>query len=110
MVRSPSSRSCSARLPTSEAPGGVPDFLFSFVGLLAWNAFSSTLSRATTSLVSNSHLASKVYFPRLILPLSGVFATLIDFGVAFGMLLVLLRAGEGQRPSPLAPLAPGEAV
>ncbi len=73
-----------------DAPGEVPYFLFSFVGLLGWNAFSSTLSRASAAMVGNEHLVSKVYFPRLILPLSTVFAALIDFAVAFGMLLVLL--------------------
>ncbi len=73
-----------------EAPGGVPYFLFSFAGLLAWNAFSGTLNRAGGALVGNEHLVSKVYFPRLILPVSTIFAALIDFAVALGMLAVLL--------------------
>ncbi|CAN5868621.1 ABC transporter permease [soil metagenome] len=73
-----------------EAPGGVPYFLFSFVGLLAWNAFSGTVNRSSGAMVGNEHLVSKVYFPRLILPISTIFAALIDFAVALGMLAVLL--------------------
>jgi lipopolysaccharide transport system permease protein len=73
-----------------EAPGAVPYFLFSFVGLLAWGVFSSTLNRTSGVMVGNEHLVSKVYFPRLILPLTNIFATLIDFMVALGMLVILL--------------------
>jgi lipopolysaccharide transport system permease protein len=73
-----------------EAPGAVPYFLFSFAGLLAWNAFNGTLNRASGALVGNEHLVSKVYFPRLILPISTIFAALIDFAVALGMLAMLL--------------------
>lgn len=73
-----------------EAPGAVPYFLFSFVGLLAWNAFSGSLNRASGAMLGNEHLVSKVYFPRLILPISTLFAALIDFAVALGMLGVLL--------------------
>ena len=76
-----------AKLP---APHGVPYLVFSYAGLLAWNAFSSTLSKASGCLLQNSTLVSKVYFPRLALPLSTVFSTLIDFGVALGMMVVLM--------------------
>ena len=72
-----------------EAPQGRSFFLFSFAGLLAWNLFSATLTKTSLSMVGNSYLVSKVYFPRLILPLSGAIATLLDFSVAFGVLLVL---------------------
>lgn len=72
------------------APGGTPYFVFTFVGMLAWGLFSKTLSRASTSLVSDAHLISKIYFPRLILPLSKSFAALIDLAVALGLLVVLL--------------------
>jgi lipopolysaccharide transport system permease protein len=75
-----------AKLPT----GGVPPFLFAFAGFLMWNAFSSTLSKASGSLIGNTQLVSKVYFPRLILPLSTVFSTLIDFAVSMGMMVVLM--------------------
>ena len=72
-----------------ESPRGSSFFLFSFAGLLAWNIFSATLSKTSLSMVGNSYLVSKVYFPRLVLPLSGAIATLLDFSVAFGVLLVL---------------------
>ena len=70
--------------------GGVPYFLFAYAGLLAWNLFSSALQRANGSLLSNAQLVSKVYFPRLALPLASVVATLLDFTVALGMLAVLM--------------------
>ncbi len=69
---------------------GLPHFIFSFAGLLAWNAFNNTLSRSSTSLVGNAHLVSKVYFPRLVLPLSTLISTLVDFAVAMGMMIVLM--------------------
>ena len=72
-----------------EAPQGRSFFLFSFAGLLAWNLFSATLSKTSLSMVGNSYLVSKVYFPRLILPLSSAISTLLDFAVAFGVLLIL---------------------
>src|SRR5258708_34742 len=75
-----------AKLPSD----GVPYFLFAYAGLLAWNAFSSTLSKASSCLVGNSHLISKVSFPRLVLPLSTLVGTLIDFGVALAMMTVLM--------------------
>lgn len=83
-----------AKLPS----GGVPYFLFSYVGMLAWTAFQGTLTRASTSLVQNAHLVSKVYFPRLILPLSAAAATGIDFVVGLALLAFLL---------PLYHIAPG---
>jgi lipopolysaccharide transport system permease protein len=74
-------------------PPGGSYFLFTFVGLLAWNLFSLTLSKTSFSLVGNSYLVSKVYFPRLILPLSGTLSTLLDFGVALTVYVVLLALG-----------------
>ena len=76
-----------AKLPS--APG-VPYLVFSYAGLLAWNAFSSTLSKTSGCLLANSNLVSKVYFPRMALPLSTVFSTLIDFGVALTMMALLM--------------------
>lgn len=70
--------------------GGVPYFLFAYAGLLGWNLFSSALQRANGSLLGNSQLVSKVYFPRLALPLASIVATLLDFAVALTMLAVLL--------------------
>jgi lipopolysaccharide transport system permease protein len=71
-----------AKLPSD----GIPYFIFSYAGLLAWNAFNGILGRASTSLVSNAQMVSKVFFPRLVLPL----ATLVSNGVDFLVGLVLL--------------------
>ena len=53
---------------------GTPYFLFSFAGLLAWNVFSWTLTKTSLSLVGNAYLISKVYFPRLLIPIASIFA------------------------------------
>jgi len=74
-----------AKVPTD----GVPYFLVSYVGLLAYTVFSGTLTKVSGCLVGNAQLISKVFFPRLVLPLSNVFSTLIDFGVALVMAIIL---------------------
>jgi lipopolysaccharide transport system permease protein len=68
-------------------PKGTSSFLFTFAGLLVWNVFSWTLSKTSMSMVGNAYLVSKVYFPRLILPLSSTLSTLLDFGISLGVLL-----------------------
>lgn len=70
--------------------GRIAAVPFIFTGLLAWNAFAATLSKTSGSLVGNAHLVSKVFFPRLVLPLSTVFSTLIDFSVSLGILAVVM--------------------
>src|SRR3954462_9916368 len=75
-----------AKLPSD----GKPYFLFSYAGLLGWNLFSSTLTKTSGCLVGNAQLISKVFFPRLILPLSTVPSVLIDFAVALAMMAVLM--------------------
>ncbi len=75
-----------ANVPT----GDVPPFVFAFVGMLGFTVFSSTLTKASASLVGNAQLVSKVFFPRLVLPLSTVLSTLVDFGVSLVMLFVLM--------------------
>jgi len=77
-----------AKMPSD----GLPYFVFSFAGLLAWNAFSSTLTKSSGCLLQNSNLVSKVYFPRMVLPLSTVFSTLIDFLVALALMVALMVA------------------
>lgn len=74
-----------ARMPSD----GVPYSLFSFLGLLPWLFFSSSMTAGAASLVGHSHLITKVYFPREILPLSYVFAALFDFVVGSAFLAVL---------------------
>jgi lipopolysaccharide transport system permease protein len=69
---------------------GKPYMVFTFAALTGWNLFSGILSRASGCLVSNAHLVSRIFFPRLILPLSVVPAALLDFAVSLGMFVVLL--------------------
>ena len=69
---------------------GVPYSLFSLAALVPWTYFSNALLEAGSSLVSQSQMLSKVYFPRLVLPLSGVLAKLVDFCIAMLMLLGLM--------------------
>lgn len=85
---------------------GLPYFLFSYAGLMGWNLFSATVTKISGSLVGNAHLISKVFFPRLVLPLSAIPSVLIDFGVAVGMMAVLM-ALYGVVPGWGLLLAPG---
>lgn len=70
---------------------GIKNFpIFLLTGLLPWNFFNMSLSSATGSVVANSNLVKKIYFPREILPISIVFADLINFLIAMGMLFAFL--------------------
>jgi len=75
-----------AKLPSE----GIPYPIFSYAALLPWQLFSGALTRAGTSLVGNANLLTKVYFPRLIIPLSAITAGLIDFVISFLVLLGLM--------------------
>ncbi len=86
--------------------GGVPYPIFAYSALLPWNYFSSSLSRASTSLVGSAHLITKVYFPRLIIPISGVVAGLVDFCIAF-LVLIGLMVFYSIAPTPAVALLPG---
>jgi len=68
----------------------VPYPVFAYAGLLAWTYFATTISQAGNSLVSSSNLISKVYFPRLIIPLSAAGVGLVDLAIATGLMFVLL--------------------
>ncbi|MGQ9502989.1 MAG: ABC transporter permease, partial [Anaerolineae bacterium] len=70
--------------------GEVPYPVFAYAALLPWNYFASALNRSSTSLVGSAHLITKVYFPRLVIPLSGVLSGLVDFAIAFLVLVALL--------------------
>jgi lipopolysaccharide transport system permease protein len=66
-----------------QAPSdGAPYAVFAYAGLLPWNYFAGSLTRASQSLVGSANLITKVYFPRLVIPISGVLGGLVDFGVA----------------------------
>jgi lipopolysaccharide transport system permease protein len=68
----------------------VPYPLFVFAGLLPWLLFSGAMSAASQSVVGNQNLVTKVYFPRLVIPLSATGASAVDFLIAFVMLLALM--------------------
>jgi lipopolysaccharide transport system permease protein len=74
-----------ARMPSD----GIPYPLFSYVGLLPWNFFSNGLNKASTVLVTSSQMIRKIYFPRMILPISAILSGLVDFLISFVMLGVL---------------------
>ncbi len=69
---------------------GLPYPIFSFAALVPWTLFSNGLTQGTSSLVGSSNLIKKVYFPRLIIPTATVFAGVVDFVVAFGVLLLMM--------------------
>ena len=68
----------------------IPGPLFYFCGLLPWLLFANSLSAAGNSLVGSQHLITKVYFPRLVIPLSSIVTMLIDFAISFVMLLLVM--------------------
>jgi len=75
-----------AKIPSDNIPYPV----FVFAGLLLWQLFSATLLQASNSLVSQESLLTKVYFPRLILPISSLFSNLVDFLIASCVLVCLM--------------------
>jgi lipopolysaccharide transport system permease protein len=75
-----------AQLPSH----GAPYALLVFAGLLPWQFFSAALQESSNSLINNSGMISKVYFPRLVVPVSAVFVSLVDFLIAFAALLPFL--------------------
>jgi len=64
--------------------------LFLYVGLSLWTFYANAVSLAANSLVGSSHLISKVYFPRLLIPIASILTGLVDFAIAFAFLLVLM--------------------
>jgi lipopolysaccharide transport system permease protein len=83
-----------AKLPTD---GDAPYALMVFAGILPWSFFSSALSEASASLVNNERLISKVYFPRLIVPIATIVVAFVDFLISF-CILFLLMAWYGFMP------------
>ncbi|NOX63176.1 MAG: ABC transporter permease [Chloroflexi bacterium] len=69
---------------------GVPYPVFSYVALVPWTYFSTALTTSSMSLVTNSNMLTKVYFPRLVFPLTPVLAKLVDFVIAFAFIPLLL--------------------
>ncbi|MBA3341078.1 MAG: ABC transporter permease [Gemmatimonadaceae bacterium] len=75
-----------AKLPSD----GHPYIVFVFSGVVVWNYFAAVLQRAGNSLITDARLITKVYFPRLAIPLASVFSALVDLAVALGVLGVLM--------------------
>src|SRR5882762_6474903 len=69
---------------------GIPYPVFTFCALLPWQLFAHALTESSNSLVANERLITKVYFPRLIVPLAAVLGGLVDFAVAFVLLLAMM--------------------
>ena len=69
---------------------GLPYPIFSFTALLPWQLFARAVTDSTNSLVANQRLITKVYFPRLVIPVSAVLAGLVDFGVSLVVLLGMM--------------------
>jgi len=69
---------------------GVPYAIFSYTALVPWTYFSNSLTASATSLITSTQMVQKVYFPRLVIPFSPVLATLVDFAIAFVLLLGLM--------------------
>lgn len=67
---------------------GLPYTLFVLSGLIVWNLFYSSVSHAAESLLNNSSIIKKIYFPRLIIPASALIAALVDFAIAFGIFII----------------------
>ncbi len=86
-----------AKIPS----GNLPYSLFVFCGLVFWGFFSNSLSHASSSLVENENIIKKVYFPRLILPISSVVTSLIDFTINL-VILIAFTLILGFVPSPLS--------
>jgi lipopolysaccharide transport system permease protein len=73
-----------------DTPNNVPYPIFSYTALLPWGLFETALNQASRSLTSNHNMITKVYFPRLVLPVASVLAGLVDFAIAFVVLVGMM--------------------
>ncbi len=85
------------------APGGIPNFIFYFTGNTVWHYFAHCLTQTSNTFIANSSILGKVYFPRLVMPISTVISKLIDFGIQFvfmiGFLLYYVLTDAGVHPN-----------
>ena len=92
------------------APAGVPTFLFYLCGSVAWTYFSGSLTATASTFTANAGVMGKVYFPRLVMPVSTVIANLISFGIQFVFFLIFLiyymATGSGVAPNGYMLLTP----
>ncbi len=90
-----------AKVPSDDLPYPI----FSYAALLPWNLFASSLGQSSNSLVNSANLIKKIYFPRLVIPLSSVLSGVIDFAIAFAVLLGMMVYYD-IRPTPAIWLLP----
>ncbi len=92
------------------APDGVPSFLFYLSGTVVWTYFSNCLTRTSDTFIANAGILGKVYFPRLVMPVSTVLSKLIDFAIQYAFFLIFLviygLTGAAIRPNWLILLTP----
>ena len=94
------------------SPEGVPAVLFYMSGIVAWNYFSTVVTKTSKTFIGNTNLMSKVYFPRLVVPLSTALSSLVSFGIQFATMLAfflwyhLFNDGFTWRPAPTILLLP----
>lgn len=85
------------------APGGIPSFVFYLSGTILWSYFSSCLTQTANTFVSNSGIMGKVYFPRLVMPVSSVFSEMISLAIQYAFLIIFLVfyavTGQGVHPN-----------
>jgi lipopolysaccharide transport system permease protein len=77
-------------LANIEPPGGIPYPIFNYVALLPWGLFSKAITDAGRSLVNNRNMITKIYFPRLVIPVASILAGVVDFAIAFLVLLGII--------------------
>ncbi len=79
-----------SKIAKLQNPGNAPYILMVFAGMLPWQFFSNALSESSGSLIGNSNLITKVYFPRLIVPASSVITSFVDFLISFFILIMMM--------------------
>ena len=102
-----------AKLTTADAPGDmmIPGFLFYMAGNICWGYFSTTINDVSSVFIRNRNIMGKVYFPRLVGPVSSACSNLISFGIQFALMLVILliyifTGSAGVRITPMLLLIP----
>jgi lipopolysaccharide transport system permease protein len=78
------------RMAAKQSPDAVDYRLFVFAGLIPWTFFGNAIASASQSVVGSGNLVTKIYFPRILIPTGAVAAGLVDFAVAFGMLIAMM--------------------
>jgi lipopolysaccharide transport system permease protein len=78
--------------------GGIPRPLFTYSALLPWNLFATAIGEAGRSLVTNRNMITRIYFPRIVIPLSSVLSGVVDFAIAF-LLLAIMMVYYGVMPT-----------